>query len=133
MDDIEAEGDSFRCAIIQNLRMIGVNEAALAAELQTLLTQGEDMAVKSKAVDQILALTAAIPRRTQRVKIDSTQRSLHLTLGNGSLGSVDLGRVAKLPPEERQQAVRLLARLQEEDEPMPATTTTAEPTKDGGC
>lgn len=124
-DEIDAAGEETRQAILARFERVGVNGAKIA-DLMAGMLNGEIRTDSGRviecsertvafAVERFLDLTAAVPKRQSKLKVESDQRVLRLTVGDGSLGNVvDLDKLRSLPPEKRAAALKLLGEVMRE-------------------
>lgn len=121
-DEIDEAGEATRQAILARFDAVGVNGNTIA-DLMAGMLNGEIKTATGRtiecsertvafAVERYLDLTAAIPKRQSKMRIESDQRVLRLSVGDGSLGSVvDLDKLRALPPDKRQAALKLLGEV----------------------
>lgn len=121
-DEIDAAGEETRREILANCHRAGFTDARIGKLMAGMLSgsietdSGRVIECSERtmafALERYLDLSAAIPKRQSKMRIESDQRVLRLTVGDGSLGSVvDLDKLRSLPPEKRAAALKLLSEV----------------------
>lgn len=110
-DDIEAEGERRRQAILAALELHGCTSTAVGIGIAALVAS-DDEEIKAKGLSMALDLMAARPSRTQKHKVTSEQRILSVKFdGRPNELGINDGLIRRLPAEQRQKAIEVMAAI----------------------
>ena len=125
--EIEEAGEVARKTMIEQANKAGMTPARMGEMLAQLCmgevkvgngqTQKVSVRDRADALNQLVALHAAIPKRATRVNVNSEQRILSLSLGDGAVpGRISLDKLRAMPAARRREVLAALREVTADDE-----------------
>lgn len=110
-DDIEAKAEADRQAVIRAMHDHGLGLKEIGEGISAL-AHSEDEDIKSRGLRMAIEIMALTPSRVQKHRVQSEQRILSVRFdGKPNQLGIDEGLLRRLPREQRQKAIEVMAAI----------------------